>query len=391
MPQINYSLLRDLLWGPITNKTLERLTSRSVGIAADIIRVVVKKTENENWKSLSSLINSSYLTEFLKDAMTSSIAPLSGVENPTELVDPINRYSMGSAMGQTIVSFPEWVMPLGFDEVRYSTKPIIDLTLSGDAKGIFEEHQISIKEMLTETKMPEGIIRLLLMCNEVILKSTQFRSLDGVWHDYEGVLDHIVPIEANLGFSGYLSGMRENWIRELIDSNNKVTRVVTLPKLQLPSNPHEDTQLHIVTRSILEEVASEKQPLESVHWRVLEEIVGELLRGMGLEVVITPRSRDGGRDVVARGELIPGEPTLFAVEVKHKPVVTISDLRNALWANRQFPALLFATSGRFSAGIYRERRQNETMLRLFLKDGVALKQWINEYVKSISDEVSRNI
>ncbi len=56
-------------------------------------------------------------------------------------------------------------------------------------------------------------------------------------------------------------------------------------------------------------------------------------------------------------------------------------MREAMWANRHFPALMFVTSGRLSAGIYRERIEKEGMLRLFLKDGRGLEQWIDQYVQ----------
>jgi hypothetical protein len=97
---------------------------------------------------------------------------------------------------------------------------------------------------------------------------------------------------------------------------------------------------------------------------------------MGLKVTVTPRTHDGGRDIVAVGELIPGEPTLLAVEVKHKAVVGMDDLRAAMYANRTFPALLIATSGEFSSGVIREQSLGENGYRLFLKSGIAIKQWI---------------
>jgi hypothetical protein len=99
-----------------------------------------------------------------------------------------------------------------------------------------------------------------------------------------------------------------------------------------------------------------------------------------MEVSVTPRTRDGGRDILARGELIPGEPTVLAVEVKHKGLVGIDEVASRLYRNREFPAMLFATSGRFSAGVVREKRRPENFLRLLLKDGVGLGQWISEYV-----------
>ena len=66
-----------------------------------------------------------------------------------------------------------------------------------------------------------------------------------------------------------------------------------------------------------------------------------------MEVSVTKRTRDGGRDIIARGELIPGEPSMLAVEVKQKAVVGIEDVQRALKANEDYPALLLATAGRF--------------------------------------------
>jgi hypothetical protein len=67
------------------------------------------------------------------------------------------------------------------------------------------------------------------------------------------------------------------------------------------------------------------------------------------------------------------------VEVKHKAVVPVGDLREALWANQHYPMLLLATSGRFSAGVIEERNTSNATCRVILKDGVALKQWIDAY------------
>lgn len=130
---------------------------------------------------------------------------------------------------------------------------------------------------------------------------------------------------------------------------------------------------------LLRALQNENIDLASISWRHLEEVVAELLRSQGLHIELTKQTRDGGRDIIARGELIPGEPTVLAVEVKKKPVVGIADLRQTLHANREFPAVLLATSGRFSAGVITEARTPDTRYRLLLKDGLALKQWIDLY------------
>lgn len=155
-----------------------------------------------------------------------------------------------------------------------------------------------------------------------------------------------------------------------------------LPAIWIPPVRIATAPLTASVSKILHQIRAERTSLQKLPWRLLEELVGELLRDMGFAVELTPPSRDGGRDIIARGELIPGEPCLLAVEVKRRDVVRLEDVRAALYANRDFPGLLIATSGRFSAGVVREKSKPENVLRLFLKDGVALNQWIRAYPRS---------
>jgi len=76
---------------------------------------------------------------------------------------------------------------------------------------------------------------------------------------------------------------------------------------------------------------------------------------------------------------MPGELSVIAVEVKQKEIVGLADVQRSLQANDDFPALLLATSGTFSLGAIREQTRYRNQLRLFLKDGVALRQWIEAY------------
>lgn len=177
----------------------------------------------------------------------------------------------------------------------------------------------------------------------------------------------------------WMALLSQNWHAVLSDPDLGSEKTVSLPDLWVPGKPFEETQAHLSSRKILQQLMETGGSIRDLHWRQLEELVAEILHDMGLEVVLTPRSSDGGRDVVARGELIPGEPAVIAVEVKQMDVVPISVVRDALWANRGFPALLVATSGRFSAGVIRESKQQDTRLRLILKDGGALSQWLDAY------------
>lgn len=132
--------------------------------------------------------------------------------------------------------------------------------------------------------------------------------------------------------------------------------------------------------SIIRAIQDERVELNSLRWNQLEDIVAEILRAQGVEIHVVRERPQGGRDIIARAELVPGKEVLtIAVEVKHKKVVSRPDVQKALYQNRAFPALMFVTSGRFSAGVIREAQRAENRMQLILKDGLAIRELIGSY------------
>jgi HJR/Mrr/RecB family endonuclease len=152
-----------------------------------------------------------------------------------------------------------------------------------------------------------------------------------------------------------------------------------MPALWCPPEQCRRIELVDTTMAILEALQRQAISLRDVTWRQLEEIVAELLGARGLDVHLTKATRDGGRDILARGELILGEPTTIAVEVKHRGTVGTPDIHRAWAANQDLPLVMVVTSGRFSAGVVNEKRRNDKYHRLLLKDGAGLSQWIAQY------------
>jgi hypothetical protein len=135
--------------------------------------------------------------------------------------------------------------------------------------------------------------------------------------------------------------------------------------------------IQTTAKSVIAATRAQTLKLEDLTWKQLEEIVAYVLSSRGMKIHVVKESPQGGRDVVAYGELIPGfEPVTLAVEVKHKGVVNRPEVQMALWQNRHFPALLFVTSGRFSSGVISEGRLAENRMRLHLWDGVTLHRLI---------------
>jgi hypothetical protein len=187
------------------------------------------------------------------------------------------------------------------------------------------------------------------------------------------------PLNRKLSFFADTGATYDAQISKVIEACQRRILSNRASAILLPPWRPQETEVRKHTRALLTEIADASRALSSVSSRDLEEIVAELLKMRGLKVTVTPQTRDGGRDVIARGELIPGEPTIIAVETKKRAVVGIEDLRACLYANRHFPLILFATSGRFSAGVVQEAAREENAFRLLLKDGLALRQWVCEY------------
>src|SRR5204862_671414 len=125
------------------------------------------------------------------------------------------------------------------------------------------------------------------------------------------------------------------------------------PRLWTPlSQEREKSALQSSVSGIIRAIQHEEKSLDEISPQLFEEIIAEVLRARGMEIHLVREKPQGGRDIIARGELVPGlEVITIAVEVKHRAVVDRPDLQAAIHQNRCFPALLFVTSGRFTAGV----------------------------------------
>lgn len=293
-----------------------------------------------------------------------------------------------------LASMPEIILPLGYDAVRMSSSLTNVVAASKDAEGL--DPPVEDWERIWEFFQRLGGTELCSVCRRHLAEAgaagPEYRDLGGSWHPILSILDRLVP-DADSGvtrtYSEWVEQTRSQWIKKLLQPQSRETDVgrVELPGLWVPAMRTAENRLPEAVASILGELSIQGFELRSLSGRALEELVAELLRGFGMRVNVTKQTWDGGRDIVAAGELIPGEETILAVECKQVPVVGIDHIRRAMWANRDYPALLFATSGRFSGAVLRERQEKGLGLRLYLKDGLGLRQWIDLYVRTRDKEV----
>ncbi len=169
--------------------------------------------------------------------------------------------------------------------------------------------------------------------------------------------------------------------KRFIDNPVIDSTILMSPKMWTPQKQEEEkNRISTPATELILAMQKEKIDLSSLNWRQFEEVVAESLRRSGMEIHMVRESPQGGRDIVARGELIPGmEPITVAIEVKHRNFVDRPEVQKAIHQNRMFPALLFVTSGRFSAGVLRESQLRENRLRLFLKDGMAVRELLKRF------------
>jgi HJR/Mrr/RecB family endonuclease len=285
--------------------------------------------------------------------------------------DPEGRYVPSETSVEFFGERPNLLLPLGFDESLGIVHPDYLEEEINPYDGIKTEEGIetAVKCMIDETIELYEWYPAYDFYREYL-----FRRPTGSWHWFKG-MEH-----GKLLFEGLPNFNVNDLISQLqrfTDTPDSNPHSLWLQKLWTP-RAQDKIRVYLTSRvgALLEEIRSEKKSLDEIQPRQLEELIAELLRRRGMDIYVTPKTRDGGRDIIARSEMIPGEPTTLAVEVKHKRTVGIADVRNALNANQDFPVLMVATSGKFSAGVLNLKKRNRYQYRLLLKDGVALSQWL---------------
>lgn len=132
---------------------------------------------------------------------------------------------------------------------------------------------------------------------------------------------------------------------------------------------------------IINELGRDPEFLFKFDWRKVEELVAGAYRKDGFEVILTPRSGDRGRDVMATK---PGIGSIRIIDqVKAfapNRRVTANDVRallGVLDAEQNVSKGIITTTSQFAPGIYKDERLKASMpYRLELKDGKALREWL---------------
>jgi restriction system protein len=122
--------------------------------------------------------------------------------------------------------------------------------------------------------------------------------------------------------------------------------------------------------------------LYKIHWRQLEEIIADAYKREGWpEVVLTPRSGDGGRDIVANWPGVGSIRILDQIKAYRPGHVVDADkvraMLGVLEAEQNVSKGLVTTTSTFAPGIGNDGRLARFMpYRLELKNGQELLRWL---------------
>ena len=143
-----------------------------------------------------------------------------------------------------------------------------------------------------------------------------------------------------------------------------------------------DIAIRPVSTKLIYDLAQNPNKLHQLSGRKFEELVAELLSDMGYDVIITPMTRDGGRDILAYFTLPHGN-ILTIVDCKrfsqHRKIGP-DIIQRLLWiSNHKDHAshAMVATTSYFTSGAKDIAKNYE--YQLSLKDFNCISEWLSRY------------
>jgi restriction system protein len=130
---------------------------------------------------------------------------------------------------------------------------------------------------------------------------------------------------------------------------------------------------------ILREIASDPNALYRLDPRGFEELLAGAYSRAGWEVTLTPRSGDGGKDIIATRHDIGSIRILDQAKLyAPKHLVSADDVR-AMWgvldSDRRASKAYVTTTSDFAPGVYKEFA-DRMPTRIELRNGVRLTEWL---------------
>ena len=157
---------------------------------------------------------------------------------------------------------------------------------------------------------------------------------------------------------------------------------------------HEEIRVAVkrLNAELILELGKQPEAMYELSSGTFEELVAELLEDMGYDVKLTPRTRDGGRDIIAVFKL-PHADILTIVDCKHfakHRKIGPDIVQRLLWVadrNDKASQAMLVTTSSFTSGS--KIIEKEYKWKLSLKDFNDIKVWLSQYGKWQSTENPR--
>jgi len=150
---------------------------------------------------------------------------------------------------------------------------------------------------------------------------------------------------------------------------------------EMENNSQIQIDLNEINSELIAYLAKNPEYLRHLHYRKFEELIAEIIRNKGFEVTLTPKTRDGGKDIIALYKNPLGHQ-MFIVECKRYSednkigVELVRGLYGVKVAERYNQAILVTTSTFTSAA---KEFVKPLKFELELKDYNDITEWCNEY------------
>ncbi len=152
-------------------------------------------------------------------------------------------------------------------------------------------------------------------------------------------------------------------------------------------------------KELLNKIASTPNLLKAIpktDSRVFEQVVAEVFRGFGYEVVLTKRTRDGGKDIIALLRQNGNEIEKLLIECKHwNDKVGVEAVRNLIGvavSEQHLPTgVILATTSKFTPDAQKLKINPTIAISLDLKDYEEILNWIGDYdaIRFTPNEIMR--
>lgn len=139
--------------------------------------------------------------------------------------------------------------------------------------------------------------------------------------------------------------------------------------------------LNGISDSLLKHLANEPQLLYKLPPRKFEELIARLLKDMDYSVILTPETKDGGRDILAFSKLPTGQILTIVECKKHSPIrsVPVGVVRNlyGVLMHERATYAMIATTSYFTDDAW--QFQDTIKYQMSLKDYQDISVWLKRY------------